>query len=69
MCSYDYIIKYTVVTISNVTMQDGMTRSDLLSVFTSITLVGLVLESVGEGAAVIMVLVVVPLLVTAVTGV
>lgn len=69
MCSYDYIIKYTVVTISNVTMQDGMTRSDLLSVFTSIALVGLVLESVGEGAAVIMVLVVVPLLVTAVTGV
>ena len=50
-------------------MQDGMTRSDLLSVFTSIALVELVLESVGEGAAVIMVLVVVPLLVTAVTGV
>ena len=69
MCSFYYIIKYTAVTISNITMLDGMTRSDLLSVFTSIELVGLVLKSVGEGAAVIMVLVVVPLLVTAVTGV
>ena len=54
-------------------MLDGMARSDLLLVFTPIELVGLVLELVGEGAAVIMVLVVVPLLrallVTAVTGV